>query len=186
MAWLLDQYANLVHYVTRQVYKFDTPLYDYDDLYSVGYLGLMDAAKKYDPSRGVKFSTFAVPRIRGAITDEIRRLNKASRGKNPPKMESIEGNRNENDKPIAELADRGLSPLDKTILKDQRLELMKTIARLTEMERQVIYLYYYKGYNMRKIADMIGRTEGRVSQVHSQAIKRLRNRLARFKSDLMN
>jgi DNA-directed RNA polymerase specialized sigma subunit len=39
---------------------------------------------------------------------------------------------------------------------------------------------------MRKIADMIGRTEGRVSQVHSQAIKRLRNWLARFKSDLMN
>jgi RNA polymerase sigma factor for flagellar operon FliA len=45
-----------------------------DDLVSVGFIGLMDAADKFKESRGVKFSTYAEFRIRGAILDELRNL----------------------------------------------------------------------------------------------------------------
>ena len=44
-----------------------------DDLYAIGSLGLIDASKKFDKSKGVLFKTFSVPRIRGAILDELRR-----------------------------------------------------------------------------------------------------------------
>ena len=45
-----------------------------DDLYSAGTLGFLDAIEDYDPERGVEFATYAAPRIRGAIFDELRRL----------------------------------------------------------------------------------------------------------------
>jgi len=45
-----------------------------DDLVSTGVLGLMEALSNFDPQRGVKFETYAVPRIRGAILDELRAL----------------------------------------------------------------------------------------------------------------
>jgi RNA polymerase sigma factor (sigma-70 family) len=46
---------------------------DFDELVSAGTLGLMTALKSFDPQRGLAFSTFAVPRIRGSILDELRR-----------------------------------------------------------------------------------------------------------------
>lgn len=45
-----------------------------DDLISVGFMGLMDAADRFDASRGFKFKTYAEFRIRGAIIDELRKL----------------------------------------------------------------------------------------------------------------
>jgi RNA polymerase sigma factor FliA len=45
-----------------------------DDLYSAGMLGFLDAMTRYDPDRGVPFPAYAGPRIRGAILDELRRL----------------------------------------------------------------------------------------------------------------
>ena len=44
-----------------------------DDLYAIGSMGLIDAAKKFDQSKGVLFKTYSVSRIRGAILDELRR-----------------------------------------------------------------------------------------------------------------
>lgn len=50
-----------------------------DDLVHTGILGLIDAVKKYDPTKGTKFPTYASLRIRGAILDELRNLDWASR-----------------------------------------------------------------------------------------------------------
>jgi RNA polymerase sigma factor FliA len=52
-----------------------------DDLYGWGMLGLIGAADTWEPSRGLKFSTFAFPRIRGAILDELRRADFLPRGR---------------------------------------------------------------------------------------------------------
>ncbi len=47
---------------------------DYADLVSYGILGLIDAIEKFDPSRAIKFETYGVPRVRGAILDELRSI----------------------------------------------------------------------------------------------------------------
>lgn len=52
---------------------------DYDDLVSIGVIGLMDAYAKYDISKGVKFSTYATLRVKSHIIDEIRRLSPITR-----------------------------------------------------------------------------------------------------------
>src|SRR5689334_654154 len=70
---LLTENLSLVHHVARQLERKLTNELDHDELVSAGTLGLMSAMNSFDPERGLAFSTFAVPRIRGAILDELRR-----------------------------------------------------------------------------------------------------------------
>ncbi len=70
---LLTENLNLVHHVARQLSRALAAPADFDELVSCGTIGLMNALEAFEPSRGLAFSTFAVPRIRGAILDELRR-----------------------------------------------------------------------------------------------------------------
>lgn len=71
---LLTDYLGLVKNVAGRMAMGFPKYVELDDLISTGVIGLIEAAKNYDPERGVKFETFAVPRIRGAILDELRAL----------------------------------------------------------------------------------------------------------------
>jgi RNA polymerase sigma factor FliA len=70
---LLNEHLGLVHHVARQLSKTLATDVDFDELVSCGVIGLMNALDTFDQSRGLAFSTFAAPRIRGAILDELRR-----------------------------------------------------------------------------------------------------------------
>jgi RNA polymerase sigma factor for flagellar operon FliA len=70
---LLKEHLSLVHHVARQLSRSLAAPADLDELVSCGTIGLMSALDAFDVSRGLAFSTFAVPRIRGAILDELRR-----------------------------------------------------------------------------------------------------------------
>jgi RNA polymerase sigma factor FliA len=71
---LILQYAPLVKFVAGRVGSGLPSSVDAGDLISYGIFGLMDALEKYDRDRGIKFETYAIPRIRGAIVDELRAL----------------------------------------------------------------------------------------------------------------
>ena len=71
---LIVSYAPLVKFVAGRVGAGLPASVDPADLVSSGVLGLIDAIERFDPSRGVKFETFATPRIRGAIYDGLREL----------------------------------------------------------------------------------------------------------------
>jgi RNA polymerase sigma factor for flagellar operon FliA len=70
---LLAEHLGLVHHVARQMSRTLAVKADFDELVSAGSMGLMAALDSFDASRGLAFSTFAAPRIRGAILDELRR-----------------------------------------------------------------------------------------------------------------
>lgn len=71
---LLNKYLPLVRNVaTRMAMGFPRSV-ELSDLINTGVIGLIEAFKNFDPSRNVKFETYAVPRIRGAILDELRAL----------------------------------------------------------------------------------------------------------------
>jgi RNA polymerase sigma factor for flagellar operon FliA len=71
---LVVQYSPLVKYVAGRMRSRLPHTVEQDDLVSDGVLGLMDAIERFDPSRGLTFQTFAVPRIRGAIIDGLRAM----------------------------------------------------------------------------------------------------------------
>jgi RNA polymerase sigma factor for flagellar operon FliA len=71
---LLDKYVPLVRNVAARMAMGFPRSVELSDLVNTGVIGLIEAFGNYDPDRGVKFETYAVPRIRGAILDELRAL----------------------------------------------------------------------------------------------------------------
>jgi RNA polymerase sigma factor FliA len=72
---MIRQYIYVVKYVLNRLVThphLDQDVLDFDDLYSAGVIGLINAVDNFDPGREVKFITYAIPRVRGAIIDELR------------------------------------------------------------------------------------------------------------------
>ncbi|PID76623.1 MAG: FliA/WhiG family RNA polymerase sigma factor [Deltaproteobacteria bacterium] len=199
-----------------------------DDIQSAGMVGLLDAANKFDPAKNILFKTFAEHRIRGAILDEMRKLdwfsrslrdkhNRISRaiseletrlGRDPEELEIAK----ELDMPLAEYqrtlgqvshlgcvslnetldqSDQGRSFLEALIDErddtspSDRLEksqlaqmIAEVLATLSEKERLVVSLYYYEELNQKEISEVMELSEGRVSQLHSKALIKLKSRVA--------
>ncbi|HLI28760.1 MAG TPA: FliA/WhiG family RNA polymerase sigma factor [Chloroflexota bacterium] len=79
---LILQYAPLVKYVVGRMVVSLPGLLSNEDILSYGTIGLIQAVDRFDPSQGVKFETYAIRRIRGAILDAIRSLHPISRDAN--------------------------------------------------------------------------------------------------------
>ena len=198
-----------------------------DDMKSAGMLGLIDAANKFDYAKNILFKTFAEYRIRGAILDEMRKLDWFSRslrdkqnrigrtiselelklGRDPEDEEVAEAMELSTDnyqKMLAEVSHLGCVSLNETLdhsddgrvfldtLVEERLdsypaerlenhELTRTIAQileeLSDKERLVVSLYYYEELTQKEIAEVLDVSEGRVSQLHSQALIKLKNKM---------
>jgi RNA polymerase sigma factor FliA len=71
---LILHYAPLVKYVASRVATGLPASVEQADLVSYGMFGLIDALQKFEPGRGNKFETYAIPRIKGAIIDELRAM----------------------------------------------------------------------------------------------------------------
>src|SRR5215212_3299701 len=71
---LLEHYLPLVKYNAERIWARLPDGVELDDLISAGVFGLMDAIDAFDLTRGVKFETYCVPRIRGAMLDELRTM----------------------------------------------------------------------------------------------------------------
>jgi len=71
---LIENYINLVKIVAGRMYNFYGSKIEYDDLLGYGVLGLIDSIDKFDITKNIKFETYAQIRIKGAIIDNIRKL----------------------------------------------------------------------------------------------------------------
>ena len=77
---VIQKYIPLVKYIASRVIIGKTKYIEYEDLVSYGLIGLMDAINKFDPSKGMKFSTYASIRIKGSMIDELRKISPISKG----------------------------------------------------------------------------------------------------------
>ena len=111
---LVKRFLPLVRYVaSRMSVKFPTGL-DFEDILSFGVLGLLDAAERFEPERGFSFQTFAVPRIRGAILDELRRFDWISRS-GREKLQKFE-------RTLEEITKSGGSKDDSAVMKSMNID----------------------------------------------------------------
>src|SRR5262245_61368829 len=76
---LIMQYAPLVKYVIGRLAISLPAILDYEDILSYGTIGLIEAVERFDPTKGVKFETYAISRVRGAIIDALRSLDRLPR-----------------------------------------------------------------------------------------------------------
>lgn len=100
---IIEWYLPFVQHLANQTAeRIPNNLIDSDDLYSIGVIALMGCIDRFEPSRGLKFTTAAGTRIRGAFKDELRRIDWQSRNARP-KCRAVE-------RAIADLDDDG--PVD--------------------------------------------------------------------------
>jgi RNA polymerase sigma factor for flagellar operon FliA len=161
---------------------------DTDDLISSGVLGLAEAYDRYDPSRGVAFEAFAIPRVKGAIIDAIRAADWVPRkarqrarmtGEPVAMLVSIDESRSrdgDGDQTTAErIADEHLEePGSELLAAENRRELASALNRLPERERMIVTLHYFERVALQDIAKALKVTESRVSQLHTRALRMLR------------
>lgn len=76
---LITRYLPLIRFVAGRMAVTPPAGLDYEDILSFGVFGLIDAVDRFEPSKGYVFQTFAIPRIRGAILDELRKCDWYSR-----------------------------------------------------------------------------------------------------------
>lgn len=71
---IIEEYVDLVKIIAGRMYNFYGAKIEYDDLLGYGVLGLIDSIDKFDLTKNIKFETYAQIRIKGAIIDQIRKL----------------------------------------------------------------------------------------------------------------
>ena len=210
-AELARRYAHIVHVWARRYAGTSATVLDWHDLVSVGMMGLLQAAQRFDPSSGKPFETYAEFRIKGAMLDELRRVDPFSQPqrrkvrrlsrameelRNELGREPTEGELAQHlDLSIDQIRDlltqlkqvhqEGVEDADRQSLSrdiavsgwsriDLRIALSRAISALDQRTQTILSLYYFEGLAMAEIAQTLGVTEARISQLHSAAIKELR------------
>jgi RNA polymerase sigma factor for flagellar operon FliA len=221
---LVLSHLPLVKYLVGRISSKLPPHLDQQDLMSVAVIGLITAAERFDPSRGILFKTFAEKRVMGSIMDELRAQDWLPRtlrekykrlehefsvleqklGRNPSSEEvaaamgmdlekyfqlmeevhslsfmSLEDFQEDDEGSsfgfLNFLSDNGVENPQNQLMAKQLLQVLgDAIETLPEKERLVVTLYYYEELNLKEIGEIMSLTESRISQLHSQAVIRLK------------
>jgi len=135
------------------------------------------AVHKLEQKLGRAPAESEIAREMGITLTEYQELLGKVRGTQLVYLEDMSGDDGDNDYLDRHVADSGFNPLAQ--LQDQRMRgaLVEAIKGLPEREQYVMSMYYEHDMNLKEIAAVLGVTESRVCQLHSQSIARLRTRL---------
>ena len=225
---LILEYAPLVKLVAGRLSMYLGFNVEYDDLVGYGIFGLIDAIDKFDLMKDVKFETYASLRIRGAILDQIRKMDwiprtirqrqkkidaaireierdsghVATDAEIAAKMEisedefqnwqnqmKVTGVVSLNDfmdqgADITEDVNNhssGFAKPEEAIEKEELKQMLaESLELLTDKEKKVILLYYYEELTLKEISEVLEVSESRVSQLHTKALQKMRNKLGNY------
>ena len=216
---LVREHLPLVQYVVSEVAHRVPNHVSRSDLVSAGMLGLAQAARSFDPERGIAFDRFASTRIRGALLDELRGRDWASRsvrararglhaaqeeltnrlGRAPSPEElarsmGVEADTVHKlvddvhratvlnyDSLVVEgdaesfIASDDDGPEDTLIDRERKAYLMDAVEALPERLRMVVYGYFFEERSMQDLADELGVSESRISQLRAEALLLLKD-----------
>jgi RNA polymerase sigma factor for flagellar operon FliA len=200
---------------------------DREDLIGSGVIGLVKSVDQFDPTRDVKFETYAIALIRGAILEMLRDedwvprsireklkaldravLHLERKNGTPPTSREVAEYMVISEQEVDELlvrmgrtnvyslddilstsdgddhihfveliVDEDANPAGETEGREIRRILTSGVDKLPERERLVVALYYFEGLTFKEIGKVLGVSESRVYQLHTQAMNRLRNHM---------
>lgn len=165
---LVEKYIPLANKLAYQKKKSLPRFIDVEDLKSAAYLGLVEAASRFDPSIGVAFSTFAYPRIFGAIHDYLREQGWLRRGDNTHvlSLDSSEGGE-----------DCLLRDTIQAKATDDTEECFEVIMlNLDDQAKEVLKTYFIDEYSMKEVGEKFGVSESRISQLIKSYKARIQSR----------
>jgi RNA polymerase sigma factor for flagellar operon FliA len=200
---LIVHYSPWARLVARDVYMRVYLMRDaWHDCVQNALLGLMDAIERFNPERGIAFQSFARLRVRGAVFDGLRVLRSSHLelgygvgGRATAARDRVESLNEDSDADpleafIATTVGLGLGFLldmqsmpGRAQPPDAYAELEKaqlsaavseSLDQLPERDRSIMVLHYYHQLSFVEIAEQLGVTKGRISQLHKRALERLR------------
>lgn len=225
---LVEKHAPLVKRIAHHLMARLPASVLVDDLIQAGMIGLLEASRNFDGSKGASFETFAGIRIRGAMLDEIRKgdwtprsVHKNGRAiseaiteveretgadaKDVDVAKKMQVSLDDYHQMLSEvnagkiigIEDLGVtedvlttdkntgenSPLDDLLEGSFQKALATAITTLPEREAIVLSLYYDEELNLREIGEVLDVSESRVSQIHSQAMLRLKSRMQAWQAE---
>lgn len=164
-ARVLTDYARLVRLIAGELQR-RVRACDYEDLVQAGMLGLLDAVRRYDPTRGVPFGAYARYRVRGSMLDSIRSY-------------LVPEELGEDALPV-DADGEVLGPVDtdtqeeKYYRRERDEHLRQAMEQLPPRWREVIWGYYGESKTLREIGEGLGVNESRACQIRRAAVERLR------------
>lgn len=168
---MVEKNMGLVYYYAK---KFCATNMEHDDLVQEGMIGLMDAAVRFDPGRGVKFSTYAMWHIRKTIMDAIRSKNDIVRTpRRQPSKQCFQLDQEANT-----MRDPGLPTIELMQVEEDTKAIHACIHQLQPRDAIVVRLRH--GINtekmtLKKVGNILGVTPERVRQIQAAAEEKLRN-----------
>jgi len=156
------EFARKIAYKTMKTW----PRSEHDDGLADAMIGLLLADRDYRPDGGASFQTFATYRIRGAVIDGFRRRYGRSTRIDLVSLEEDEIDLEGPD-----------NTFDNLLIWAERQELAEAIATLPDRDRLILTLYFYEGMRLWEIGEVLGLTEGRISQKMKGIIKSLADHL---------
>lgn len=230
MTKIVEKHAPMVKRIAHHLMGRLPSSVQVDDLIQAGMIGLLEAAKNYDETKGASFETYAGIRVRGMMLDEVRKGDWVPRSVHRNARMVAEAIRNiehakgrdAKDSEVAVALNISISEYHQMLLDSTGCRLFALddliggsesisstdslygvsndpydgvnkervkgkisdeISTLPERERLVLALYYDEELNLKEIGDVLGVSESRICQIHSQAMLRLQSRMGSWLED---
>ncbi len=199
---LIESHLGYAHAIAAELARKYPPNITRAELEGAAELGLVQAARSYDPSRSVSFATFAYYRVRGAIFDEVRRSWQASHPKSgfynsaPEQFEKVTSHLEMNssceevedytsprsggyfislDSVQSErVATATESPASQVLRKEESEAIQEAIRQLPKRHRTVLWAHYYEDLSLVSIGRRLNLSKSWVSRIHAQALAMVR------------
>jgi len=163
---LVEQYVPLANKLAYKKKRVLPKFVDIEDLKSAAYLGLVEAASRYNSEYGVAFSTYAYPRIFGAIHDWLRKEGWGKRGEFSKLLSlDVENEECSLKESVAAKDDRN---------DDEFLEVVS--IDLDQQAKDILRQYFVDSYSMKEVGKRFGVSESRISQLITQYKTRIRHK----------
>jgi RNA polymerase sigma factor for flagellar operon FliA len=176
---LIERYADLAIGIARCMRIPTSSLADQDDVSSAAMIGLIGAVDRFDPRRGVPFEAYASLRIRGAVVDELRRVDERGRVDRRPEGAELAVSLDlllETGAHQGPVAEDGFA--ERYEQEDLKTRIQDALGRLPARQREVIARYYGDELTLREAGAKMGVSEARACPLHGRAIQNLRRELS--------
>lgn len=173
----VEDHLGLARKIAFQFYKNYKDKYTYDEIESTAFLGLIEAAKNFDESKGFKFSTYAMPVIAGRVKRMYRddKWYFVKRGVRHDMGSLNFVIDNENNTELQDILEDEVN-IEENVINE--ITVKKLLASLTERDRKIVYLYYFKRLKQIEIAEIMNITNVSVYRIIKKSLEKMKEELA--------
>lgn len=170
----VTEHLGLAQKIVWEIYPKIQRRYELEDVLQIAYVGLTKAGNSFDETRGIKFSTYAVPKIKGEVIRFLRDDKRYNISRGVPHNFTMLSYEFENENGC--LRDRiGNGKFEEDLIK--RISINEVVSNLSNQEKKIFQLYFIEDLTQKQIGEMCGIFQNQVSIIKRRIVKKLRESL---------